>query len=55
MGKYVLCLKAGGSCSQLQNNRIEYEFNQDLHNSLPIRRHDLTRISEVKNRGAHDV
>ena len=31
-GKCVVCLKARASCNQLQNNRINYQFNQDLHN-----------------------
>ena len=54
-GKYVLCLKVSSSCNQSQNNRNNFEFNQDLHNSLLMPRHDFTRITEVENRNAHDV
>ena len=32
MIQFILCLKAHGSCNQLQNNRNNYEFNYDLHN-----------------------
>ena len=54
-GKYVLCLKASGSCNQSENNRINYEFNSDLHNLLHMRGHDFTWITEVENRNTHDV
>ena len=36
-GKCVLCLKARGMCNQLENNRINYEFNNDLHDLLLMR------------------
>ena len=29
-GKCILCLKAHGSCNQVQNNHTNYEFNYDL-------------------------
>ena len=54
-GKYVLCLKASGSCKQSQNNRINYEFSQYLHNSLLMHGHDFTWITEVENKNAHDI
>ena len=45
-GKYVLCLKASGSCNQSQNTRADYEYSLDLHNSLLMRGHNFTRITE---------
>ena len=48
-------LKACGSYNQLQNNRIDYEFNYDLSNLLLVRRQDFTRITEVETRNAHHV
>ena len=30
-GKFILCLKAHGSCNQVQNNYTGNEFNYDLH------------------------
>ena len=54
-GKVRFCLKASGSCNQSEDNRINYKFNQDLHNSLLIHVHDFTWITEVENRNAHEV
>ena len=57
-GKYVLCLEAGGSCNQSQNNPINYKLNWDLHNSVLMHDHYFTRITEateVENRSAHIV
>ena len=36
-GKFIFCLKAHGSCNQVQNNHTNYEFIQDLHNFSLIR------------------
>ena len=47
--------KASGSCNQSQNNRINYEFNKDLHNLLLMRGHNFTWITEVENTNAHVV
>ena len=41
-GKCVLCLKDRASCNQFQNNLINYQFNQDLHN-LSLKRGTISR------------
>ena len=37
--KYLFCLKFSASCIQSQNNIINFEFNKDLNNSLPMHGH----------------
>ena len=40
---------------ELHNNHVNYKFNNDLCNSLPMHRNDFRRVTEVENRNAYDV